>query len=179
MRRPGAALNMAASLWHTVLSMFGFAAGAPDDARSGTSSMLDSALPYDDAQWRARLTREQYDVLRRAGTEPPYSSRLVDEQRDGVYVCAGCGHPLFDARSKFDSGTGWPSFHSALPGALLTSTDYKLLLPRTEYHCARCGGHHGHRFEDGPAPTGQRYCSNGVALRFEPEPTSEGLAAAG
>ena len=89
-------------------------------------------------------------------------------QTRGRYLCAGCDHPLYTAEMKFDSGTGWPSFFTTLPGAFQTSTDYKLILPRTEYHCARCGGHHGHVFEDGPKPTGQRWCNNGVALKFEP-----------
>jgi peptide-methionine (R)-S-oxide reductase len=122
-----------------------------------------------DEEWRARLTPEQFAVLRKEGTERPFTSPLNAETRSGTYCCAGCGAPLFTADTKFDAGCGWPSFTAALPNALEKSTDYKLLYPRTEYHCARCGGHHGHVFDDGPAPTGVRYCSNGVALKFVPD----------
>ena len=120
-----------------------------------------------DDEWKRRLNREQYQVLRREGTEPAHSSPLNAEKRAGIYHCAGCALPLFSSDAKYDSGTGWPSFHTALPGALGTKTDYKIFLPRTEYHCARCGGHQGHVFDDGPRPSGKRYCNNGVALRFE------------
>ncbi len=120
-------------------------------------------------EWRKLLTPAQYDVLRNEGTEHPGSSPLDREKRPGVFVCAGCSLPLFTSAMKFDSGTGWPSFFTTIPGALGTSRDFKLILPRTEYHCARCGGHHGHLFDDGPAPTGLRYCNNGVALRFIPK----------
>jgi peptide-methionine (R)-S-oxide reductase len=120
-------------------------------------------------EWRKRLSPAQYDVLRREGTERAGSSPLDHEKRPGVFACAGCGLPLFTSAMKFDSGTGWPSFFTAIAAALNTSRDFKLILPRTEYHCARCGGHHGHLFEDGPPPTGLRYCNNGVALRFIPK----------
>jgi peptide-methionine (R)-S-oxide reductase len=119
------------------------------------------------AEWKRRLTPAQYAVLRDEGTERPFSSPLNDEKRPGRYHCAGCDLPLFAHTAKFDSSTGWPSFHTPLPGALGTRTDFKMILPRTEYHCARCGGHQGHVFDDGPRPSGKRYCNNGVALRFE------------
>ena len=119
-------------------------------------------------EWRTRLTPEQYRVLREHGTEPRGSSPLLREKRDGTFVCAGCGQPLFESDTKYESGTGWPSFWAAIPGAVGTKVDYKLILPRTEYHCRRCDGHQGHVFDDGPKPTGQRYCNNGVALKFVP-----------
>jgi peptide-methionine (R)-S-oxide reductase len=118
------------------------------------------------AEWKKLLTRAQYDVLREEGTEAPFSSPLNDEKRVGIFACVACELPLFTSKYKFDSGTGWPSFYDALPGSIATQTDHRLFLPRTEYHCSRCGGHHGHVFNDGPAPTGLRYCNNGVALKF-------------
>lgn len=122
-----------------------------------------------EAEWKQILAPEQYDVLRRAGTERAFTSPLNDEKRPGVFVCAGCSLPLFTSAMKFDSGTGWPSFFTTIPGAFTTKKDFKLIWPRTEYHCVRCGGHHGHVFDDGPPPTGERWCNNGVALRFIPK----------
>lgn len=120
------------------------------------------------AEWRALLSGERYRVLFEEATERSGSSSLDQEKRAGTFVCAACHLPLFDSQTKFDSGTGWPSFYDFIPGALQTKTDYKLILPRTEYHCARCGGHQGHVFDDGPKPTGLRYCNNGLALLFVP-----------
>jgi len=120
-------------------------------------------------EWRKRLDPKAYDVLREEGTERAGTSPLDNEKREGVFVCAGCGLPVFTSAMKFNSGTGWPSFFTTIPGAFVTKTDYKIIYPRTEYHCARCGGHHGHVFDDGPAPTRQRYCNNGVALKFIPK----------
>ena len=120
-------------------------------------------------EWKKRLTPAAYSVLREEGTEYPGSSPLDREKRPGVFVCAGCSLPLFTSDMKFDSGTGWPSFFVSLPGAFGQSKDFKMIVPRTEYHCSKCGGHHGHVFDDGPQPTRQRWCNNGVALRFIPK----------
>lgn len=127
--------------------------------------------PYvlSEEEWRQKLTPEQFHVLREKGTERATTSLLNNEKRDGSFLCAGCGNALFSSEGKYNSGTGWPSFwQPAAPEAVATSTDYKIGYPRTEVHCARCGGHLGHVFEDGPQPTGLRYCLNGVALDFEP-----------
>jgi len=122
-----------------------------------------------EAEWRAELSEEQYRVLREHGTEPAGSSPLNREKRQGVFACAGCGKELFDSAAKYESGSGWPSFTAPRDGAVGTSRDASHLMERTEVHCAECGGHLGHVFEDGPKPTGQRYCMNGAALKFEPE----------
>jgi peptide-methionine (R)-S-oxide reductase len=150
-----------------IASPSGEAQSAATPDKTAVAAPAVSRLELTDAQWRARLTPAQYQVLRQAGTERAGTSPLNLEKRKGQYLCAGCDLPLFTSDMKFDSGTGWPSFFTSLPGALKTSTDYKLIYPRTEYHCARCDGHHGHVFKDGPAPTGQRWCNNGVALKFE------------
>ena len=123
---------------------------------------------HSEEEWKKILTPEQFAVLRKEGTEPPGSSPLDREHREGTFVCAGCELSLFTSKMKFDSGTGWPSFFTTIPGHVGKKTDYKILLPRTEYHCVRCGGHQGHVFNDGPQPTGERWCNNGVALKFVP-----------
>lgn len=120
------------------------------------------------AEWRKTLTPEQFAVLRNHATEKPNSSPLNTEKRKGMFVCAGCDTPLFTSDTKYESGTGWPSFYEPVEGGIGTQTDWKLLYPRTEVHCATCGGHLGHVFDDGPAPTGKRYCMNGVAMVFKP-----------
>lgn len=125
---------------------------------------------HSDAEWRERLSPAAFGVLREHATEAPGSSPLDHETRAGLYDCAGCSSRLFDAKTKFDSGTGWPSFYEPLPDALETSRDNSLFMARTEVHCRRCGGHLGHVFDDGPKPTGLRYCMNGVALQFHPRP---------
>ena len=120
-------------------------------------------------EWQKFLTPEQFSVLRKEGTERAGTSPLNNEKRKGMFACAGCGAKLFTSDAKYESGTGWPSFFEPIKGAVTTSTDYKMIYPRTEYHCGACGGHQGHVFSDGPEPTGQRYCNNGVALKFAPE----------
>ena len=123
-------------------------------------------VTHTDAEWQKILTPAQYNILRQQGTEPPFSSPLLNEHRTGTFNCAGCALPLYSSKTKFDSGTGWPSFWAPLPNAVLTSDDDSLGMDRTEVHCRRCGGHLGHVFTDGPQPTGLRYCMNGVALNF-------------
>lgn len=135
--------------------------GSPAEART-------FPVRYSDAEWRRRLTPTQYAILRGKNTERAFTSPLNREHRRGTFLCAADGHPLFASVTKFDSGTGWPSFWRPLPGAIGTSTDYEIGVPRTEVHCAQCGGHLGHVFDDGPRPTGKRYCMNGGAMAFRP-----------
>lgn len=133
----------------------------------------DDKVKLSKEEWRDRLPDPlAFEVLRKEATERPFTSRLNDEKRDGVFVCAGCELPVYSSDMKFDSGTGWPSFFTHIPGAFETKRDFKMILPRTEYHCARCGGHHGHVFNDGPEPTGERWCNNGAALKFVPKETA-------
>jgi peptide-methionine (R)-S-oxide reductase len=148
----------------TVLSVLAAFALAPCAAHAA-----DDRLVLDDAVWRKRLSAEAYDVLRHEGTEPPFSSPLDHEKHSGTYYCAGCNLALFSSKTKYDSGTGWPSFWKPLANAVSTKADHELAMEdRTEVHCRRCSGHLGHVFDDGPKPTGLRYCMNGVALKFVP-----------
>lgn len=143
---------------------FPFGGGAKAEEKTFPVSMSE-------AEWRAKLTPEQYYVLREHGTERAGTCALNHEKRAGTFSCAGCDQPLFVAKTKFESGTGWPSFNDPLPGAVETTIDRSHFMVRTEVHCSRCGGHLGHVFEDGPRPTGLRYCMNGVAMNFTPETT--------
>ena len=126
------------------------------------------SIVLSDDEWKKRLDPKAYAVLRHEDTERPFTSPLLNEHRNGIFACAACDLPLFPSKYKYDSGTGWPSFFDKIPGHIQTKSDYKLISERTEYHCARCGGHQGHVFDDGPQPTGLRYCNNGVALKFIP-----------
>ena len=144
------------------LTIFVTGAGVTADAKPRF------AFTLSDADWKKRLSPSAYAVLRKEATERAWTSPLLKEKRQGVYACAGCGQPLFRTNTKYDSGTGWPSFSAPIRGAVGTSTDYKIGIPRTEVHCSRCGGHLGHVFNDGPRPTGKRYCLNGAALKFQP-----------
>ena len=136
----------------------------------GVARAAEGDFPFKltDAEWQAKLDPASYAVLRHEGTERPFTSPLNDEKRVGTFICAGCDQPLFDSATKYDSGTGWPSFYTFIDGALGTSIDNTMFMERVEVHCSNCGGHQGHVFEDGPQPTGLRYCINGVSLKFVP-----------
>lgn len=148
-----------------------FASPAASDASASGEKF---PVEKTDAEWRAALTPEQYRVLRKQGTERAFSSPLNKEKRRGTFVCAGCGHPLFSSDTKYESGTGWPSFWAPLDNAIGTTIDRSWFMVRTEVHCARCGSHLGHVFDDGPKPTGKRYCMNGVAMIFKPLQNARG-----
>jgi len=167
-------MNRRAFLSRTLFAVAGVATlrhsmlvNAQARAPGAQAARIDKVVKTED-EWRKLLTPEQFDVLRQEGTERPFSSPLNKEKRKGIFACVACDLRIFESRTKYDSGTGWPSFYDFLPGTLETKVDHKLFVPRTEYHCARCGGHHGHVFDDGPKPTGLRYCNNGVALKFIP-----------
>ena len=153
---------------HWIAGLAGFALTARVGAQGAAAPKI-VPLKKTKAEWKKLLPANVFYILREEGTEPGGSSPLNAEKRAGTFVCAGCFLPLFDSAKKYESGTGWPSFWDYLPGTLGTSRDFKMILPRTEYHCARCGGHQGHVFEDGPKPTGLRYCNNGLAFTFVPK----------
>ena len=154
----------------TLLGLMGTAGAALAllPSRIATAAAMNFQVTHSPAEWHQLLGAQRYAVLREAATERPFSSPLLNEHRKGVFTCGGCALPLFSSTTKFDSGTGWPSFWQALPRAVITRPDHSLMMSRTEVLCARCGGHLGHVFGDGPKPTGLRYCMNGLALRFKP-----------
>jgi peptide-methionine (R)-S-oxide reductase len=158
--------GMSRAAWLQGAAVLGIAAFAAKIARAENPGHF--PVTHTDAEWRKLLGPDRYAILRENGTEPPNSSALIGEHRAGIYQCAGCSQPLFSSKTKYDSGDGWPSFYRPLEHAIATRADYELVEPRTEVHCSRCGGHLGHVFDDGPPPTGLRYCIDGLALIFVP-----------
>ena len=152
-----------AVLSHNLFNIFSWG-----DSKTMTTSKSQFAITKPEEEWRSILTPEQYRVLRKHGTEPAFSSSLDKQYQEGTFVCAGCGQALFTSDTKFNSGTGWPSFFQPIEGAIATTVDRSFFMTRIEVHCSNCGGHLGHVFDDGPAPTGKRYCMNGVAMNFVP-----------
>ena len=182
MKRREFLINVSAAAVGAATGARTYAAGAPGKsiaeiqkdwptllAKGADVAQTTTPITKTEVEWKQSLREESFYVLRKEGTERPFTSPLNDEKRAGIFVCAGCTLPLFSSQMKYDSGTGWPSFFTSIPGHVGTKTDNLMIVTRTEYHCVRCGGHQGHVFDDGPPPTRQRYCNNGVSLKFIPE----------
>ena len=160
-------MNRRRFLFRTLVTFAGVSALRYAAFAGAQAPKIDKVVKTED-EWRKLLTPAQFAVLRQEGTERAFTSPLNNEKRKGTFACVACDLPLFESRTKYDSGTGWPSFYAAIPGRVESMVDHKFFMSFDEYHCARCGGHHGHVFDDGPKPTGLRYCNNGVALKFIP-----------